>query len=604
MSVQHEVDLVRAHHDAGLLSLGAVHLARTLARLVGGVTVEAELAVAYAAQAPLQGDVAVDLMRVRDDRRHDDADAARIEALPWPAPDSWIDHVASCPLVAGDTPTIVVRGSLVYLQRYDAYEHRVVCHIRDRVGGELQAAGGEPLVAAQLLTGQGSSDQLEAVRQGLSRSLSVIIGGPGTGKTTTVAALIAEIVARSLDGPFRPRVALAAPTGKAAARLGEALRKAASGLAPEVRDTVAVAPCSTLHRLIGWSTRGTPRHHRRNPLPHDLIVIDETSMVSLPLMTRVFDAVRPDARVVLVGDPGQLASVEAGTVLSDLVAAANGPLRHCITELSVSRRFPHGSPLDRLARAVRAGDVEAGLAALAPSTAAPSQRGTITWIDQPGDQPAARDQVAAVLVPAVADIVGYARAGDGRRALDALARLRVLCAHRHGPFGVERWNQWIRDHLRVPDRLDQVWYPGRPVMVTANDPSTGLYNGDVGVVIDHGGRAMVAFDASPDTPVENDVRLMSPARLPHVDTVHAMTIHKSQGSEFDHVVVVLPPPESRLASRDLLYTALTRAVDHLTIVGDRSAIEQSIRRRTYRTGGLAERLTQADQAPSGPGEVP
>jgi exodeoxyribonuclease V alpha subunit len=141
-------------------------------------------------------------------------------------------------------------------------------------------------------------------------------------------------------------------------------------------------------------------------------------------------------------------------------------------------------------------------------------------------------------------------------------------------------------------------------MVTVNDPSTGLFNGDVGVVIEHGGRLMVAFDHAGDGGGSDTVRLLSPARLPHVETVHAMTIHKSQGSEFDHVVVVLPPPESRLASRDLLYTALTRAVDHLTIVGDRAAIEQSVTRRTSRIGGLADRLTRVDQAPPGPGEVP
>lgn len=599
-------DLVEAHHQARLLSSSAVHLARTLARLAGGLTPEAELAVAYAAQAPVQGDAAVDLFSVRDDLRSDEFDGPRVDDVPWPLPTEWLQSVLICPLVTGDAPTVVVRGSLVYLHKYDDFERRVADEVLERSRRVPNRSGDVLLVAGELLTGDGSREQLVAVRQALSRALSIMIGGPGTGKTTTVAALLAEVVAVSGMENERPRVVLAAPTGKAAARLGEALRHAAARLPDEARAIVVAAPCSTLHRLIGWSTRGLPRYHRQNPLPYDLIVVDETSMVSLPLMARVLDAVHADARLVLVGDHGQLASVEAGTVLSDLVAGGHdGPLAGCITELVVSRRFPPGSPLDRLARAVRLGDPKNVVKALNEASEFEHERGGITWIGRTGIDAEVRRQLGQIIDPELAELTERAVQGDGPGALAVLGRVHLLCAHRRGPYGIESWNHWVRDRAPRQSDVDPVWYPGRPVMITSNDPSTGLYNGDVGVVIHTGGRTMVAFDSASDL---TGVRLVSPARLDHVETVHAMTIHKSQGSEFGHVMLVLPPPDSRLAARDLLYTAITRATHHLTVVGDQQSVEQAVMRRTSRIGGLADRLsngrTGIEQAPAGPGEVP
>jgi exodeoxyribonuclease V alpha subunit len=596
-------ELVLAHVDAHLLGPGAVHLARTVARLAGETNPEVLLAVAYAAQAPFEGNAAVDLATVRHDVRSDDTDTGRVDSLVWPPADAWLQAVRHSPLAAGEPPVLVVRNSLVYLQRYDDYEHRVADMVRLRaavVPGQAEpGSSSEVTIAAGLLTGAGSTEQLAAVRQARRRALSIIVGGPGTGKTTTVAALLAEVVGGA--GTQGPRVALAAPTGKAAARLGEALRQAAASLPEHTRSVVADAPSSTLHRLIGWSTRGTPRFHGGNPLPYDLVIIDETSMVSLPLMARVLDALRPDARLVLVGDPGQLASVEAGTVLSDLVlGAAGGPLSDCITELVVSRRFPPGSPLDRVAQAVRHGDSAAALTVLDQPTPHPSGRGDVTWIDRAATDPQVRHLLAALLDPVTHGAVQAAQAGDGVRALDSLRQVRLLCAHRQGPFGVATWNQWVQGRMESSSTAGTAWYPGRPVMVTRNDTSAGLFNGDVGVVIRVDGNELVAFESAAHP---EGVRLVSPARLDQVDTVHAMTIHKSQGSEFGHVIVILPPADSPLASRDLLYTAITRATDRVTLVGDRDAVTRAVQRRTHRIGGLAERLGAVDQAPTASGEL-
>lgn len=593
--------LLEHHRSVGLLSAGDVHMASTLIRLVGDDRPEVALAVAYATRAPRHGDVAVDLTRIATEAEADRFVEAEHPPLHWPEPHGWLAAIESSPLVTGAVPAVVVRGPLVFLQRYDHYEREVASQVRLRTQTVIQPPEVSLVVAEQLLQGAGAQRQLAAVRVASTSALSLIIGGPGTGKTTTVAALLAELMVNSpTESP--PRVALAAPTGKAAARLGEAVRHAALGLPDHLRHLIADTPSSTLHRLLGWSTRGTPRYHRHRPLPHDVVIIDETSMVSLPLMARVLDAVRPDARLVLVGDAGQLASVDAGNVLGDLVAGgAQGPLSHCLTELEVSRRFDAGSPLDVLARAVRAGDTDAAVAALRAPAAGADVRGRVTWIEHAGDHREVRAALTADVEAALTDSVEPSRRGDTVAALEALSRFRVLTAHRHGPHGVSTWNRWIESLLEPRQRGGSPWYPGRPVMITRNDTTLGLYNGDLGVVVMHDGAPMVAFGAA-DT--LDGVRLVTPSRLDTVDTVHAMTIHKSQGSEFRHVVVVLPPAGSPLSSRDLLYTAITRATHHATVVGDAADVRSAVQRRSHRTGALAQRLAAIDQAPSGAGEVP
>jgi exodeoxyribonuclease V alpha subunit len=317
-------------------------------------------------------------------------------------------------------------------------------------------------------------------------------------------------------------------------------------------------------------------------------------MVSLPLMAHLLDAVRPGARVVLVGDPGQLASVDAGSVLADLAGpmlagadgdaaapAPAGPLASCITVLTVSRRFPPGSPIDRLARAIGGGDAAGARAVLAEDGEPGAPRGSVDWYPQPE---AAIEAVRAIVEPVVVAVADAAAAGDATGALAGLGAARVLCAHRMGSMGVERWNERIEGWLAATGRPTSGWYPGRPVIITANDYRLGLFNGDLGVVVLLDGRPMVAF------PTTTDPMFVAPSRLEAAATVHAMTIHKSQGSEFDRAVVVLPPVGSRLASRELLYTAVTRARVGVTVVGSAGSLDEVVGRRTVRASGLGERL--------------
>lgn len=654
--VEH-LDIWRA---AGVLTHADVHIAARLAQL-GGLTDDDHLVVlaaALAARAPRHGHVCLDLRTVRESAAAE-VDALRLEPrtvtfpdLPWPSdPSVWREVIAQSPLVSLETATglsvadrpLVLHGDLLYLERYRMLEAQVAADIAERVtvtAGTSPVTDPDPDRLQHLLDDLTLTDeQREAVTRGLAQSFSVIVGGPGTGKTHTVAALLVALLDQA--SPERPlRIALAAPTGKAAARMGEAIASAAARIAllplvgaEHLAAQLTRAEPSTIHRLLGTIPESTRfRHDRTDPLPHDVVIVDETSMVSLPLLAKLLDAVHPQSRVVLVGDPGQLASVEAGSVLGDIagpvVLAADGegpepagPLAESITVLRESRRFPLESPVGRFAAAVRTGDIATATAILeasviaspaigaapehvtdpspepvtAAGTTADPDSVTVRWFPHDVTDPRAAALIAAEALGAAESVRDHALAGRAADALAGLGVVRVLCAHRAGPHGVARWNRQFDDWLFGASSPPGVLPVGRPVMVTVNDPANDLFNGDLGVVVAADpdaptGAVRVAFA---DPARAEGVRLLSPARLEHVDTVHAMTIHKSQGSEFDEVVIVMPSTESPLATRELLYTAVTRARRSVMLIGSLTAISRAIDTRVTRASGLGPRLWSA-----------
>ena len=384
-------------------------------------------------------------------------------------------------------------------------------------------------------------------------------------------------------------MALAAPTGKAAARLEEAVHAEARTLQIEdtVRDQLLGLDGSTLHRLLGWKwgSHTRFRHDRANPLPHDLVVVDETSMVSLSLMARLVEAVRRGSRLILVGDPGQLTSIEAGAVLGDIVGpAAELPQARSgvaagIVVLDRSHRF--GPAIDALAEAVHRGDADATLAALR------SHPDEISWIAvDAADDPDALAEVRAGAVEAGRAAWHAAAAGDAAGALHAIGAFRLLCAHRRGDHGAQTWRERVEAWLAAG--IDGFaahgeWYVGRPLLVTENDYGLRLYNGDTGVVVaDEDGRPAAAF--------ERHEQLVGTARLEAVETVYAMTIHKAQGSQFDTAAVLLPPATSPILTRELLYTAVTRARRKLVVAGTEDAVRAAVARPAARASGLRDRL--------------
>ena len=404
--------------------------------------------------------------------------------------------------------------------------------------------------------------QRDAAETALRRRFAVIAGGPGTGKTTTVARTLALILEQG-----DPLIALAAPTGKAAARLTEAVHDEAAKLEVDerVRARLLGLEATTLHRLLGWrpDSRSRFRHDRGNRLPHDVVVVDEASMVPLSRMARLVEAVRADARLILVGDPGQLASIEAGAVLGDIVAAAHDS----VVELEYVHRF--GEEIRRLADAIRRGDGDATMAAL----------DGVTWIADPAE---AVEPLRRLAVTAARAVSSAAQAGDAAGAIRALGAFRLLCAHRRGPYGVSGWTALIEAWL---GQVAAGWYVGRPLLVTENDYGLNLFNGDTGVVVAAGDEQVSAAFERGGRIVE-----LSPTRLAAVDTVYAMTVHKSQGSQFDTAAVVLPEPRSQILTRELLYTAVTRAREELVLVGSEEAIRAAVARPIARASGLRSRL--------------
>ena len=556
---------LREFADAGMLAPADIHVAQRLCSLADETDETVELAVGLLVAALRNGSVCVDLQRLAE--HHQGSGAPE---LAWPDPTAWLAAVRDSPL-AGDPPVLRFlsdsSADLLYLDRYWLEEQQVCRDVSSRLTTAQTAA---PLPDLQRLFPGKFGEQRAAAEVALTQRLTILTGGPGTGKTTTVARLLASIAEQAdLSGANPPRMALAAPTGKAAARLQEAVQSEIGELTALDRGRLAGLHATTLHRLLGRrpDTSSRFRHHRDNRLPHDVIVVDETSMVSLTMMARLLEAVRPEARLLLVGDPDQLASVDAGAVLGDLV---DGLGREGVVELKTPHRF--GASIGSLAQGIRAGDPDAALELLRAGGT------SIEWIDS--DHPS--QHLHTILTERAVRLRQAALLGDAQAALGILRGHRLLCAHRHGPFGVAHWNRqvesWLAEETGQP--MWSQWYAGRPFLVTTNDYGLGIYNGDAGVVVGspEGLRAHIgALD-------------YATSRLPEVDTMHAMTIHKSQGSQADEVTVLLPPEESRLLTRELFYTAVTRAKAKVRVVGPESAVRAAIGRRARRATGLARRL--------------
>ena len=556
--------------EAGVLDAAEVHIASSLASRVGESRPHVVLALALAVAAPRSGHVALDPEHARESamreaERVDDDARATVAALAWPVETAaWLREVQDSPL----TPDVLrVEHGLIYLRRF----HDLEISVADR----LIALASEPTSAPEAIDDLSErmhldDGQRQAVRTCLASRLGVLVGGPGTGKTRTVATILAALLR---DEGATPRIALAAPTGKAAARMGESIANAAALLEtsdPDLADSMRQIRPSTVHRLLGVR-RGSAafRHNASDPLHHDVVIIDEASMMSLPLSASLLEALSASTRLILVGDPDQLASVEAGSVLADLVAA-RGPISSCVAELTANHRFGAGSAIGELAAAVRRGDVE----------------GTRRALDTGGGASlhSSGSTARSIVEPVALAMRQAALAGDQTLAAEQLDSVRVLCAHRRGPAGVARWNSlvesWLGDVRPFSD------YAGRPVMVTVNDAPRRLFNGDIGVVIEQpetGTLEVVIPDGE-------SIRHVPRVHLGRVETVHALTIHKSQGSEFDRVVVVLPSADSLLATRELLYTAITRARSSVTLIGSLDAVLAAVSRPTRRASGLRARL--------------
>ena len=558
--------LLHAFNAAGVLEVADVRVAERICALGREPDERVALAVAFVVRGLRSGSVCVELATV--------ASGVGAAELPWPGSEQWLAAVRASPLL-GDPPVLhLYDDRLLYLDRYWR-EEKQVC---DDLVALLAPRPAAHVPALQRLFPAGFEEQRAAAEVALAQAVTVLTGGPGTGKTTTVARLLAVIAEQAELAGTRPRIALAAPTGKAAARLQEAVQHEVAELDNADRARLGELQAVTLHRLLGSRPDSSSRfrHNRANRLSHDVIVVDETSMVSLTMMARLLEAVRPDARLVLVGDADQLASVEAGAVLADLVDGLLARTDVQVAALRTSHRF--GRSIGALAEAIRVGNADEALALLRCG----DQHIEFVETNDAG-------ALKPILLPHALRLRQAAILGAAEEALTTLDEHRLLCAHRAGPYGVRHWNRqvelWLSEDTGQPPWSE--WYVGRPLLVTANDYGLRVYNGDTGVVV-AGAEGLRAVIASTPAPLG-----FATSRIGEVETMHAMTIHKSQGSQADEVTVLLPSEDSRLLTRELFYTAVTRAKRKVRVVGSDAAVRAAIGRRAVRATGLRQRLRSA-----------
>jgi exodeoxyribonuclease V alpha subunit len=607
---QETIDLLL---QQGILSELDVRFGWFAARLSGREDEDLFLAAALVSHLQGEGHICLDLSTHAGNPLFENTNVSVI----CPKLSAWRKAVEASPVVGrpGDFRPLILDGSRLYLYRYWNYERRLADLLKERMGNDTLKINTSILKDGlkRLFPGgkKGETDwQKVAAFTSLTKMFCVISGGPGTGKTTTVAGILALL--KEQAGSERLRIALAAPTGKAAARLQETIKHAKEELncREEVKAAI-IEEASTLHRLLG-TVHGSPyfRFNAENPLPAEVVVVDESSMVDLALLSKLVQAIPAEARLILLGDKDQLASVEAGAVLGDIcdtgsVHDFSRPFRDafkeitgqdmegrppggneprpgdCIIQLRKNYRFGDRSGINIVSRAVNEGDSASSFHLLKEGSCR-----DIQWqvLPRPDALPGAlRDRI-------VNGYSGYLKAADPGEVFSLFNRFRILCALREGPYGVYAVNLLVERILREEGLIkrDSRWYRGRPVLVTRNDYNFKLFNGDVGIIL-------------PDPAVRNEpraffqtadgtLRKFPPLRLPEHETVYAMTVHKSQGSEFDQVLILMTDRMVPILTRELVYTAITRARGKVEIWGREEVFRDAVSKRIERASGLREAL--------------
>ncbi|RLB32616.1 MAG: exodeoxyribonuclease V subunit alpha [Deltaproteobacteria bacterium] len=598
----------------GLFSALDIHFANFMEKLSGEPSPEVWLASALVSGNTRGGDVCVDLLSVAGKALQ--AEEGSENLVKCPEPDAWRNALRKSRVVGlpGEyKPLILDQKARLYLFRYWEYEKEVAAFIKGRAEqhiGQLDHS----LVRKGLQDLFGPDQNPEVNWQKVAAAVSmlkkfcVVTGGPGTGKTSLIARILALFV--KLQPDEVPRVALLSPTGKGASRLQEAVKSAKRRL--DIQEQMLMAlpeQASTIHRLLG-SIHGSPyfRYNARNRLPVDIVVVDEASMVDLALASKLMQALPDHARLILLGDKDQLSSVEAGSVLGDICGAGRlnafsknlcsdlkaltgyeihpgesaGPgIRDCIVELRKSYRFGAQSGIWHVSDAVNRGNAQ-----LAISRLRDERYSDIRWKEIQSFP----DFQRAIEQRFLKEFEGIFRLSDPYEVFERFSRFRILCALREGPYGVEAVNAIVERILRRRRLIrDQgSWYRGRQILITRNDYELGLYNGDVGIVLEdpHKGEGLRVYFEGP----EGGLRHFHPFRLPEHETVYAMTVHKSQGSEFDRVLMLLPDRDSPVLTRELIYTGITRAREFVEIWGNEKVLMEAVSRRTQRTSGLRDEL--------------
>lgn len=536
-----------------------------------------------------RGHICINLNEFAEKPLHEclDVSAPKLKEEPLlPAIDTWTETLRSSGVVGepGEKkPLILDKKNRLYLYRYYTYETRLLKQLvyrsRSEISG-LYLSGLSQFLDRLFAKDAEHSLQRRAVEIAINKKLCIVSGGPGTGKTTVAARIIAALIHVSES---TPHIHLTAPTGKAAQRLQESLNEVKQTL--DCSESIISAmpdDAMTIHRLLKPKQRSPHfKHNSDNPLPSDVVVVDEASMIDLALMSKLLMALRNEARLIILGDKDQLASVDPGAVLGDICSPSEkSSLNACMVHLSKNYRFGESSGIYKAAQAVNAGDAKNALNIIENNPSFTD----IVWKDY---QDIGR--IKKALTEKISLQTKYLNfQNNPRQALMMLNTFRILCAVRKGPYGVERLNHLIAEILASKGLIqpNKRWYHGRPIMIIKNDHGIGLYNGDVGLILkDRADQNILkAFFIGSD----NKIKKVLPARLPEHETVFAMTVHKSQGSEFDHVLLVLPEKQSKILTRELVYTGITRTRKFIEIWGTKNTFISAVTNKICRQSGLAE----------------
>ncbi|MBT4266025.1 MAG: exodeoxyribonuclease V subunit alpha [Deltaproteobacteria bacterium] len=579
------------------------HFAEFMLRLSGSSAPEFFLACGLVSHRAEQGDVCLNLADYAE-KAVTKFSVNQAQEVICPPLQSWIEILQKCKTVGkpGErAPLILDTGSTtprLYLLRYWQYEHRLTDYIGHSVAQAPLNLDRELLSLGlkRLFPGNGKDPDMQAIaaRAALEKKFCVITGGPGTGKTSTVLKIIILLLEQPGELPLK--LALVAPTGKAANRLKESIQSSLTQVDQQILSTEKVlseipTETSTIHRLLG-SIRNSPRFkfNKHNPLPHDCIIVDEVSMVDLALMSKLVEALNPTCRLILLGDKNQLSSVESGSVLGDICFepelsgnTESTPLTSTTVNLVKSYRFDENSGIGRLSALINDGQANKSLELLIQSPSA-----DLSWkqIPPPGES---KQFLMETILP---HYRSYFDTKSAVKAFRKVSQFGVLCALRSGLYGAIAINRQIEDILTEAKLIppETTWYSGRPVMITRNDYNLQLFNGDIGIILpdrEDDDRLKVFFDLG-----EKGYRKIVPVRLPEHESAYAMTIHKSQGSEFDRVLILLSDQDALVLSRELIYTGISRAREAVEIWGDEKVFLKAICRRTERSSGLKEALSE------------
>ena len=601
-------------HEAGVLSPLDVHFAELIARLAGERDGQVALAAALVSSWRGRGHVCLDLANLQESMLIEPGEEPQA-VIELPEREAWLERLRDTTVVRPDgdeqpkVPLVLDERGRLYLYRYWRFQKWLIDVIGSRTAetvADIDEAALKEGLDRLFPPEVGIDWQRVAACIAVLKRFTVISGGPGTGKTYTAARVLALL----LEQDPETRIALAAPTGKAKTRLQESIQEAKKDegfkCAAEIRTKITDQQAFTVHRLLGGRP-GISRYtyHAGNRLPYDVVIVDEASMVDVALMARLVSALPDEARLILLGDKDQLASVEAGAVLgnicdsghehvfskdfADRVASLSGvevpseagdgtAMRDSVVILRKIRRFAGDSAIGRLAVAVNAGDPAQAMSIIREDA---SDR--LAWVEMP----AVADLKDALAPDVTAGFAPYLEAPDEAAALKAFLDFRILCAHRVGAYGSERLNVLVREILAETGKIKRhgEWYHRRPVMVTENDYNLQLFNGDIGITWVEDDQVRIYFPGDGDRP-----RAIRTTGMPAHETAYALTVHKSQGSEFKRVLLMLSKEISRVLTRELVYTGITRARDHVAVWGTGPVFTESVTRRIQRTSGLRDAL--------------